>query len=67
MPRFTDEEKAKCAEREARLRRQVYANRVGTKRMSQQLADREIAKMDEIAEEYRAKVRTLLSIPQEVS
>ena len=32
--RFTDEVKAKCAEREARIRREVYPNRVYTKRMS---------------------------------
>jgi hypothetical protein len=61
--RFTDEVKAKCAEREARIRREVYPNRVYTKRMSQQLADREIAIMDEIAAEYRAKCRTLFDGP----
>ena len=61
MARFTDEQKAACAEREARLRRQVYPNRVGVKRMSQQLADREIAIMDEIATEYRAKCSTLFN------
>jgi len=51
--RFTDEVKAKCAEREARIRREVYPNRVYTKRMSQQLA----------AAEYRAKCRTLFDGP----
>lgn len=39
----------RCAEREAGLRRRVYANRVLTGRMSQQQADAEIDKMDAIA------------------
>jgi hypothetical protein len=40
----------RCAEREAKLRRQVYANRVLTGRMSQAQADAEIDKMQAIAE-----------------
>jgi len=39
-----------CAEREVKLRRRVYANRVETGRMSQHQADLEIDKMEAIAE-----------------
>ena len=53
-PRFTDEEKAKCALREAAWRRRVYGNAVAKGRMTQAQADREIAMMDEIAAEYAA-------------
>lgn len=42
----------RCAEREANLRRQVYSNRVMTKRMSRQQADAEIDKMAAIAEHF---------------
>jgi hypothetical protein len=46
---FTMSELRQCAEREAKMRRQVYQNRVLTKRMSKAQADAEIAKMDAIA------------------
>jgi hypothetical protein len=54
-PRFTDEEKAKCALREAAWRRRVYPNSVAKGRMTQEQADREIAMMDEIAAEFAAR------------
>lgn len=50
--RFTDEDKAKCALREAGWRRRVYPNSVAKGRMTQAQADREISMMDEIASEY---------------
>jgi hypothetical protein len=53
-PRFTDEEKAKCALREAAWRRRVYPNSIAKGRMTQEQANREIAMMDEIAAEYAA-------------
>lgn len=46
---WTAAELLKCAEREVRLRRQVYRNRVLTQRMSQHQADVEIARMEAIA------------------
>jgi hypothetical protein len=54
-PRFTDEEKAKCALREAAWRRRVYGNAVAKGRMTQEQADHEIAMMDEIAAEFAAR------------
>jgi hypothetical protein len=51
---YSLEEKRKCAEREVKLRRRVYRNRVLTGRMTQAFADREIAIMEAIAEDYRA-------------
>jgi hypothetical protein len=50
---WTASELLKCAERELRLRRQVYPNRVLTHRMSQHRADIEIARMEAIAEWLR--------------
>lgn len=55
MPDFTAAEKAECAEREVKQRRKVYARWVADKRMSQDFADRQIAIMDAIARDYRAK------------
>ena len=56
-PRFTDEEKAKCALREAAWRRRVYGNAVARGRMTQEQADHEIAMMDEIADDYSTAAR----------
>lgn len=61
MTRFTDEEKRKCAEREVRLRRQVYRNRIETKRMSRSQANYQLAVMREIAEDYRRKTELPLA------
>jgi hypothetical protein len=55
MTRFTDEEKKKAAEREATMRRRVYPGWVAVGRMTQAEADRQIALMDEIARDYRAR------------
>ena len=49
---YSARELQRCAEREAKLRRQVYANRVLTGRMSQAQADAEISKMQAIAEHF---------------
>ena len=48
-PGYSMRDLAACAERETRLRRKVYANRVETGRMSQGQADAEIRKMEAIA------------------
>lgn len=55
MARFTDQQKHEAAERELRFRKRVYARRVADGRMKQEQADREIAVMAEIADDYRAK------------
>jgi hypothetical protein len=49
---FTREEKLKEVAREIALRRRVYPNRVLTRRLTQQQADRQIAIMLEIAKDY---------------
>ena len=50
--KFAAEDKRKCAEREVRMRRDVYARKVLARSRSQEQADREIAIMDEIAADY---------------
>ncbi|BEV44373.1 hypothetical protein [Afipia carboxidovorans] len=57
--KFTDDEKAAEAERELRMRKQVYPRRVADGRMTQADADRKIAIMAEIAEDYKSKGRLL--------
>jgi hypothetical protein len=52
---FTDAEKQKCAEREVAMRRRVYPNRVQRNLMLQEQSDKEIAMMQEIADDYRKK------------
>lgn len=56
MPKFSDEEKLRAAEREVKFRRRVYPRWVQANRMSQEEADRQIALMDDIADDYRACV-----------
>lgn len=51
---ITAEQKLKCVERELKLRRQVYPNRVETHRMTQEKADYEIMMMEAIIADYRA-------------
>jgi hypothetical protein len=51
-PLYTSRELQRCAEREVTLRKQVYPNRVFTGRMTQQLADSEIRKMQAIADHF---------------
>lgn len=61
---FTTQEKLEAVEREIKIRRRVYVNRVATRRMTQRLADRQIALFEAIAEDYRelAKSERLLEI-----
>jgi hypothetical protein len=51
---ITAREKFECAEREVKQRRYVYARRVADGKMTQQLADKQIAMMEAIAADYRA-------------
>jgi hypothetical protein len=52
---FTAAEKAKCAERERKMRLRVYPRWVDDGRLTIAAAEREIAIMSEIAADYRAK------------
>lgn len=52
---FTDTDKREAAEREAKMRRRVYPRWVTDGRLKQAEADRQIALMDEIANDYRSK------------
>lgn len=52
--KFTAEEKCKAARREIGQRKYVYPNRVQAGKMTQALADREIAIMQEIMADYEA-------------
>jgi hypothetical protein len=49
---FTDTEKLECARREVKQREHVYPRRVEAGQMSQALADRQIALMKSIADDY---------------
>jgi hypothetical protein len=53
--RFTDADKLKALMRECALRAAVYPGRVAAKKMKQADADRELAIMRQIAEDYREK------------
>ena len=50
---ITNADKLKCAERELKMRKQVYENRVLTGRMSEGKAAHEIACMEAICGDYR--------------
>ena len=52
---FTNREKADCAEREIAMRRHIYTGWVQVGRMTHQRAEREIALMKAIHEDYTAK------------
>lgn len=52
---FTPEQLAACAEREVKQRRRVYPHWVEDGRMSQAFAEEQIAMMEQIASEFRAK------------
>jgi hypothetical protein len=54
---FGTREKIAFLEREIRLRRRVYPNRVETGRMRQADADREIAAMEAILADYVALIK----------
>ncbi len=49
---FTNEQKWECAAREVKQREHVYPRRVADGKMTQALADRQIAMMKEIADDY---------------
>ncbi len=51
----TDKEKLACAEREVKMRQRVYPTWVTSGRMRQVDADREIATMQAIADDYRSR------------
>jgi len=51
----TDEEKMKCAEREAKLRKHVYPRWIMAGRINKASAAHEIRCMEAIAADYRAK------------
>jgi hypothetical protein len=55
MTSYSDEDKYRCAIREVKMRRHVYMSRVEQGRMTQEQADREIALMEAIAEDYQPK------------
>lgn len=54
MP-FQDSEKLQAVERELGYRRRVYPRRVADGKMTQALADRQIAVFEDIAADYRAR------------
>lgn len=55
MTRFTNREKAECAERESKMRDRVYPRRVCAGQMTAEAAERVTAMMREIAAEYRKR------------
>lgn len=54
---FTNAEKLKAVERELGYRRRVYAHRVANQKMTQSLADEQIAVFEAIEIDYRALAR----------
>lgn len=50
---FTRAMKLEALERELKFRRTVYARRIGENKMSQKMADYQIAVFEAIAEDYR--------------
>jgi hypothetical protein len=52
---FSNAELADCADREVRHRQRLYSYKVGQKEMSPEFAADQIAMMQQIAREYRAK------------
>jgi hypothetical protein len=52
MATITIYDKLACVQRELRMRREVYPRRVVNKKMSQAQADREIAVMEAIVDDY---------------
>lgn len=53
---ISDQEKLDCANRELQIRRYAYPRWVKNGRMTQAMAAREIAYMQAIADDYRAKI-----------
>lgn len=50
---FTAKQKRECAEREAKMREQVYPRRVQNRQITREFADEQIALMRAIADDYR--------------
>ncbi len=55
MNEFSDADKLACAERELKMRRRVYPNWIRRGNMREGQAAREIALMEAIVADYRAK------------
>ena len=53
---MTNQEKYDCAVRELAMRRRVYPRWVSLGKMTQEKADREIALMQAIADDYKSKL-----------
>jgi hypothetical protein len=62
MTAFDDATKLACVEREIKMRRKVYPNRVRQGLMRPTDADREIAVMEAIAVDYRNKLQPTLDM-----
>lgn len=52
---FTAQDKLEAVQRELAFRRRVYERRVADGKMTQQLADRQIAVFEAIADDYNQK------------
>jgi hypothetical protein len=52
---YTATELAECAAREVKQRRRVYPRLIDQGKMTQSMADRQIAMMEEIARDYASK------------
>ena len=65
MKPISDEDKLVCLEREIGMRKWVYAGRVRQGHMSPAMAERELAIMQAIAADYRAKVRPELKLMEQ--
>ena len=50
---FTAQEKLDAVEREIKYRRFVYPSRIASRKMTKELADRQIALFEAIADDYR--------------
>jgi hypothetical protein len=54
---INDTDKLACIEREIKMRLQVYPRWIESGRMTREKADHEISVMQEIAEDYRRKLK----------
>jgi hypothetical protein len=62
---FSDDEKLACLRRELGMRRALYPNRVRSGLMRAANAQREIAIIEEIIADYRAKAQPALEFPKD--
>jgi len=60
MSEVTHDEKRACLEREIKMRRKVYPRWVENQKMTQALADREIAVMEAILADYPPRQGSML-------